>query len=158
MQVKLLLLLLIANGVPILARNLLGQRWSKAIDGERVLADGNRLFGDSKTWRGLVVSVLFTGLCSVLLGFTLLTGVIIASGAMAGDLLSSYIKRRKNMPPSSMATGLDQLPESLLPLVLIAPILDLSITDILLLVVVFFVVVLALSKILYQLNIRKRPY
>ncbi len=158
MLVKLFLLLLVANGTPVLIRNLLGFHCAWAVDGGKVLADGYRLFGRSKTWRGIVFSVCFTGLFSMLLGFTFLLGLIVGAGAMAGDLFSSYIKRRMNMPPSSMAIGLDQIPESLLPLVLIAPMAGLSSGDIVLLVLMFFILERVLSKLLFHLNIRKRPY
>lgn len=158
MLVKVFLLLLIANGIPILIGKLLARRCAWPVDGGRVLADGYRLFGHSKTWRGIVFSVVFTGMFSLWLGFSFVTGLIIGAGAMAGDLFSSFIKRRLGMPPSSMAMGLDQIPESLLPLILIAPIIGLAIGDITLLVLIFFITELVLSKILFHLNIRKNPY
>ena len=43
-------------------------------------------------------------------------GLVVAVWAMVGDCLSSFVKRRLKMPSSSMALGLDQIPESLLPL------------------------------------------
>jgi hypothetical protein len=48
------------------------------------------------------------------LGWTI--GVVVGSMAMLGDLFSSFVKRRLNLPPSSRATFLDQVPESLFPL------------------------------------------
>lgn len=158
MLIKLFLLLLIANGIPVLVGKLLARRCAWPVDGGRVLADGCRVFGHSKTWRGIVFSVLFTGVFSLMLGFSFVTGVIIGAGAMTGDLFSSFIKRRLKMPPSSMAMGLDQIPESLLPLILIAPVTGLAIGDIILLVLIFFIFELVLSKILFHLNIRKNPY
>ena len=49
---------------------------------------------------------------------------------MTGDLFSSFIKRRFGSAPSSQALGLDQIPESLLPLVACSFILPISIADI----------------------------
>jgi hypothetical protein len=46
-----------------------------------------------------------------LLGFEWASGVWIASVAMAGDLFSSFLKRRLNLPPSSRATSVDQIPD-----------------------------------------------
>ncbi|MGB5677342.1 MAG: CDP-archaeol synthase, partial [Gammaproteobacteria bacterium] len=85
-------------------------------------------------------------------------GTVIGSASIAGDLFSSFIKRRLNMPPSSMALGLDQVPESLLPLVVVQSLLPLTVMDIAAVVVIFSIGQLVLSRILYKLNIRDRPY
>ena len=65
----LLLLLLIANGSPIVVRELLGRGFDRPLDGGKVLADGHRLLGPSKTWRGLVAAVLVTTLFALALGW-----------------------------------------------------------------------------------------
>ena len=77
---------------------------------------------------------------------------------MAGDLLTSFIKRRLAIPPSGMAPGLDQIPESLLPLLGVRGMLDLTWVQIFILVVTFIVLDYVLSYLLYLLRIRKRPY
>jgi hypothetical protein len=77
---------------------------------------------------------------------------------MAGDLFSSFIKRRSGKPSSSMALGLDQIPESLFPMGAAHFLLGVSWWGVLLVVVMFFVLELLLSKILYKLNIRNEPY
>ncbi len=77
---------------------------------------------------------------------------------MAGDLLSSFLKRRLNLPPSSKATGLDQIPESLIPLLACREVVDLSAADIAVAVGVFFVGEIVLSRLFYALKLRERPY
>jgi CDP-2,3-bis-(O-geranylgeranyl)-sn-glycerol synthase len=57
-----------------------------------------------------------------------------------------------------MALGLDQVPESLLPLLLMKDPLDLTWPGILRIIVLFFVLDLALSRLLFWLRIRKTPY
>ena len=42
----------------------------------------------------------------------------LAVGAMAGDLVSSFMKRRLRLKSEAQAVGLDQIPEVLLPLLL----------------------------------------
>jgi hypothetical protein len=74
-----------------------------------------QLFGPSKTLRGLVVSVVATTLSAPALGLAWTTGLLAGAAAMAGDLGSSFIKRRMGLPSSSRALGLDQVPEALLP-------------------------------------------
>jgi hypothetical protein len=73
------------------------------------------LLGPSKAIRGLAVSLLVTTLVALLLGLQIWIGLLLAAAAMAGDLLSSFLKRRLHLAPGSKATGLDQIPESLFP-------------------------------------------
>lgn len=168
LEFTLLLLLIIANGSPILARNLLHDRWQQPVDAGLCFVDGRPLLGPAKTWRGIVAACLLTGIAATLLGLPLVTGLLVALAAMLGDLLSSFIKRRLGLVSSSMALGLDQVPESLLPLLLIkfygsqllpavqpAAISWMQVGQI---IVMFFVAELLLSRILYYLHIRNRPY
>jgi hypothetical protein len=116
------------------------------------------LFGPSKTIRGILISVLITTASAPLIGLDLTIGAIVAGAAMAGDLFSSFVKRRLNFPPSSRALGLDQVPESLFPMLACRDALSLTITDIALGVGVFFVGELVLSRLLYQVHVRDEPY
>ena len=77
---------------------------------------------------------------------------------MVGDLFSSFVKRRLNFPPSSRALGLDQVPESLLPMLAGREALSLTIADIALAVGIFFVGELILSRLLYKVHLRDEPY
>ena len=78
--------------------------------------------------------------------------------AMTGDIISSFIKRRMGKAVSSQAPGLDQVPEALLPLAVCAGPLGLQWYEVLILVGVFWVLELLLSRVLYALHIRKQPY
>jgi hypothetical protein len=168
LELKLLLLIIIANGSPIVAKKLLGERWQSPLDAGRKFIDHKPLFGATKTWRGIVAACLLTTPAAWMMSLSLMTGFLMALSAMLGDLLSSFIKRRLGMPSSSMALGLDQIPESLLPLLLVKyyaaaflpPPLqsDLTWTLVWQIVVLFFVAELLLSRILYRLNIRDVPY
>ena len=55
-----LLLLMVANGAPLVAKQLLGHRFSYPVDCNVLFSDRSRLFGSSKTIRGLVAAVLAT--------------------------------------------------------------------------------------------------
>jgi CDP-2,3-bis-(O-geranylgeranyl)-sn-glycerol synthase len=158
LSIKLLLLLMVANGGPIIARHLFGERFGKPVDFGRRFPDGRAVFGASKTWRGIVASLLVTPPVAWLLGLPLEVGMLVGAGAMAGDLLSSFIKRRLGMKPSSKAPGLDQVPESAVPLLLAAPALSLSWRHLVLLICLFWAGGLLLSRLLYRLHIRRRPY
>jgi len=93
------------------------------IDGGRVLADGGRLFGNGKTWRGFAGGVSAGVLVGVIQwGISLAVGsewswgafpsglvpiVILPVGALLGDLLGSYVKRRAGRPRGAKTPGLD---------------------------------------------------
>ncbi len=155
---KLLVLLSIANGGPLIAKKVCGSRFSRPIDGGSVFLDGRPVFGASKTVRGALVSIAATTVTAPLLGLEATVGAAIASSAMAGDLFSSFVKRRLNLRPGSRATGLDQIPESLLPLLACLGWLPLTLSDILVGVTAFFLGEIYLSRMLYRLRIRDRPY
>ena len=157
-ELKLLLLLTVANGAPVIARRLMGGVLAQPVDGGRLFPDGRRIFGRSKTWRGLITAVVITALVAYLLQMGWVLGAAFGLLAMLGDLLSSFIKRRLGIPASGMALGLDQIPESFLPLWACMSVLDLSWPQIAAIVAVFLVGELLLSRVLFKLHIRDRPY
>jgi CDP-diglyceride synthetase len=155
---RLLILLALANGAPVIAKKLLGKRFSRPIDGNLKFIDGRPLFGSSKTIRGILLSVLVTSAAAPVAGLEWKIGFVVGSVAMAGDLFSSFLKRRIHLPAGGRATGLDQVPESLFPLLACRNALSLTVMDIAVCVVIFFVGEVLLSRPLYKLHIRDRPY
>jgi CDP-archaeol synthase len=155
---QLLGLLTIANGTPVVAKRMFGDHFAWPLDGNCKFIDRRPLFGTSKTVRGILLSVVVTSVCAPLVGLNATIGFVVAVSAMAGDLLSSFLKRRLALAPSSQAIGLDQIPESLLPLLASHQELGLTAADILIGVAIFVVGELALSRILFQLRFRDRPY
>ncbi len=113
---QMLALLALANGTPVLVKDILGNRFARPIDGGGRFFDGRPFFGSSKTFRGIFLSILATSAVAPLIGLRWELGALVASVAMAGDLFSSFLKRRMNLPAGGRATGLDQVPESLFPL------------------------------------------
>lgn len=154
----LLLLLLAANGAPIIGCYLLGVRGAWRVDGGARFLDGEPLLGAAKTWRGIAAALAGCALMALLLGYPARLGFEFGVYAMLGDLLSSFAKRRLRIPPSGRATGLDQLPEALLPLWLLQRQLELGAVDIVVTLLAFFVLERWLSRLLYRFRIRNRPY
>jgi len=114
-----------ANIAPVLACRL-APRLSTPIDGGRTLG-GIRIFGDHKTWRGVVAGVI-AGLCVFELqvladragalrvlalidyaGASPLIGVLLGLGAGVGDAVKSFFKRRVGIAPGASWLGFDQL-------------------------------------------------
>jgi CDP-diglyceride synthetase len=158
LMAKLLVLLTVANGTPVIAAKILGNNSALPLDGNVTLSDGRPLFGSSKTLRGVLLSILLTTACAPLIGLDWKVGSVVALTAMIGDLFSSFVKRRLGMDNSSQFTGLDQIPESLLPLLVCMFLLPLTALDVVIATVIFFVGALIVSRILFKLNIRERPY
>ncbi len=155
---QLLVLLSLANGAPVIAKKLFGSTLATPLDAGRRFIDRRPLFGRSKTIRGVVISVILTTAAAPLLGLELSTGAIVGATAMAGDLFSSFVKRRFNLPPSSRATGLDQIPEALFPLLACRGSLSLTPADIVVGVAAFFAGEVLLSRVFYWLGLRDEPY
>src|SRR3989454_9866633 len=96
------------------------------IDFGRTLRDGERLFGDGKTWRGLVGGTLAGAFLGLLLALPFLAfaptsswsfgdagtafsaSAVLAFGALLGDLGAAFLKRRMHKPRGAKAPGLDQ--------------------------------------------------
>jgi CDP-2,3-bis-(O-geranylgeranyl)-sn-glycerol synthase len=155
---QLTILLALANGAPLVAARLLGRRFACPLDGRLIFVDGRPLLGASKTVRGMLAAVAVSTAGALLVGMPGSVGAVVGAGAMAGDALSSFIKRRFALPPSSRATGLDQIPESLVPLLASRLMLPLTPWDIAASVAIFLVGEIVLSRALYRVHLRDRPY
>jgi CDP-diglyceride synthetase len=121
--IKLVLLLVITNGAPVLASLLLGQRFNQPLDRNLQFIDERPLLGRTKTVRGIVSAIFLTTLMAPLFGLSPAQGSLFAMLAMSGDVVSSFIKRRLGITSSRSAPLLDQLPEMLFPLWIMHPVL-----------------------------------
>jgi CDP-2,3-bis-(O-geranylgeranyl)-sn-glycerol synthase len=98
-----------ANGSPVLVGG------GRPIDGGRCWRDGRRIFGDGKTIRGFFGGVII----GTAIGFfqyiveawdgVILRAFLLSFGALLGDLIGSFIKRRLNIERGQPALGMDQL-------------------------------------------------
>jgi CDP-2,3-bis-(O-geranylgeranyl)-sn-glycerol synthase len=155
---QLLVLLVLANGAPVIGKRLLGDRWACPIDAGLKLPDGAPLLGGSKTVRGVALALAATTAGAPLLGLTWQVGALVGVAAMLGDMLSSFLKRRLHMEPSSRATGLDQIPEALLPALASQEVLRLGLAEVVSVTAAFAIGDILLSRLLFRLRIRERPY
>jgi CDP-2,3-bis-(O-geranylgeranyl)-sn-glycerol synthase len=155
---RLVILIVVANSLPVLVARLLGKRFAMPLDGGIRLGDGQHLLGPSKTIRGVVSSVVGTSLLAPVIGLSWWEGCIMAALAMCGDLLSSFIKRRSGRAPSSRWTGIDQLPESCLPAAAGMILFSASFIDAVVAVLLFSAAQIIASPLLCRLTIRKHPY
>ena len=101
---------------------------AKPIDFGKNFTDGRRIFGDNKTWKGMLGYILFNTLFSVLWGFAcqgkalhdlnffyqyhentipfnLLIGVLLGLGYSLFELPNSFLKRRLGIEPGKTMKG-----------------------------------------------------
>ena len=149
---ELILLLIVANAAPVIVSLLLGRHGDQPLDGHRLLADGHPLLGPSKTIRGVIAAVLFTALAAPLFDLSWLQGAAFGLLAMLGDIGSSFTKRRLGLASGRTAPLLDQLPETLLPLLGIQPVLGITLLEMLAAVAVFILIDLLLSGLVRPLK------
>lgn len=155
---QVLALIVAANGAPVLLRLVLGDRLAFPLDGGLRAWDGRPLLGQAKTLRGLAGALIATTAVAWLIGIPLTAGALAGATAMLADALTSFVKRRLGLASSERATGLDQIPESLLPALAVAPYLDLGLVGAVAASALFFLLEAAVSGPLYRLRIRNRPY
>lgn len=155
---ELFVMLVLANGAPVVAAGLFKVHWSAPVDGGRLWKDGRPILGESKTWRGVVSGSLACGLFSMATGLGFVFGGVFGLLGLAGDMLSSFIKRRLGLASSARAVALDQIPEALLPMLLAMWWLPVSVWGVILVVVLFTLSNIFASPVLYRLGIRRQPH
>ena len=147
-----LLLVSWANGVPVAARLLLGERWASPVDGGAVFYDGRPWLGASKTWRGWISCALTTPFVAVFLGLPWELGLAAALGAMLGDAAASFLKRRFGVRSGASVPLLDQVPESLIPALALQTPLSLTSFDMALVVSGFWMIDQLLTPVARRLT------
>lgn len=158
LEFKLLLILIVANGIPVILHRCFGALFSKPVDAGLLLADGHPLLGYSKTWRGLLGGIIGATVVAILFAFPVVFAVTFALFSLLGDLLSSFIKRRMKRAPSSKFIGVDQIPEAIFPLVAGTYWLDYGLNSIVIVTLSFFLIHILTSPVLALLGLRKHPH
>jgi CDP-2,3-bis-(O-geranylgeranyl)-sn-glycerol synthase len=115
-----LLLVMSANTAAWAAGRTLGTRWHAPLDFGCTLGDGARLFGSHKTWAGLIGAVFACGLETWFVGLGFAIGAEFGALALAADAASSFVKRRLKLGAGSEVPALDQIPEALVPLLVLS--------------------------------------
>lgn len=135
-----------------------------------------RMLGDNKTWRGLFFGIIFSiiitffqqiiylkGVTSIYffdyteISFILL-GFLFGLGALFGDLVESFFKRRINFKPGKPLLFLDQTDWVIGSLIFIMPIYVVSLKVFLISLVLFFLLHIITKYFGYHLNIDKTKY
>lgn len=149
----------VANATPVVLGG------GKQIDGGKKFTDGRPIFGAGKTWGGLVAGIatgtmigLVQGLIAEDFSHYLLLGFLLALGALFGDLLGSFIKRRLGLKRGDAAPGLDQLGFVLVAL-LLASLVTLPRWEVILTILIITPPIHLITNFVgYKLGFKSRPY
>jgi CDP-2,3-bis-(O-geranylgeranyl)-sn-glycerol synthase len=149
----------VANAVPVVLGG------GRPIDGGMQFVDGRRIFGAGKTVRGFLAGVaagtsvgLLQSLFAGALSYYLALGFLIALGALVGDLLGSFIKRRLGIKQGRAAPGLDQLSFVVVALIAASPLALPSWEVVLTIIIITPPIHLATNFGGYKLGLKSRPY
>lgn len=168
----------IANVMPILVAPLpYIKQWNAPIDGGLTFR-GKRVLGSHKTWRGLIVGIMFATLALWLQQLavehihwiaqathqvdytalpTLILGPLFAIGALGGDAIESFFKRQRGVAPGEGWFPFDQTDYIIGCALATAGFIQLSVTQYIWLILLWLVVHVIASYIGYLLGLKERP-
>lgn len=160
----------IANMAPVfVSRWPLLKHWNTPLDRGHSWR-GKRLFGDNKTWRGLLAGTIVAALVSVLQQLTwpmpelalpnaFLVGAALGFGALAGDAIASFIKRQHDVAAGKGWVPLDQIDYIIGGLLVVYPFASdfLGIGQITLIIMLYTGLHFAFSYIGYVVGLKERP-
>jgi CDP-2,3-bis-(O-geranylgeranyl)-sn-glycerol synthase len=144
----------------------------RPLDLGRKMGDGRRILGSGKTFRGLGLGIFFGAVAGNVEGYLLqgtqwamggvglytLLGFLLASGAMLGDLVKSFFKRRLGVKQGAMLPVVDQLDFVAGALLLASPLAFPGWNELVVLVVLTPAVHLFLNWLGYKLKCKKVPW
>ena len=167
----------IANATPVLGGG------GRAIDGGRLYRDGHRILGDGKTIRGFITGTIcgtLTGVGQVLaipllyqelqeyvivtpameqvFLMTIPAAFLMSVGALIGDLIGSFIKRRVDVESGGPAPMMDQLGFIILALIFVSPLVQPEPVFVSILIITTLGIHWISNVIGYILGLKKHPW
>jgi CDP-2,3-bis-(O-geranylgeranyl)-sn-glycerol synthase len=142
----------------------------KPIDLGKKFLDGKPIFGSHKTYRGLISGLLIGTLVGWMQEFlapniylpkgSTFLGFALSAGALLGDLMGSFIKRRLNLEPGSPLPVVDQIDfvvAALLFALMVEP-SSLSILKAIIIIALTFPIHVLTNFIAYILHLKDNPW
>ncbi|MFH0713844.1 MAG: CDP-2,3-bis-(O-geranylgeranyl)-sn-glycerol synthase [Candidatus Micrarchaeota archaeon] len=159
----------VANATPVLLRG------KTPIDFGTQLGDKQRIFGQNKTIKGFIAGVAggtVTGIIITLLfpqifptvstNDKILIYFLLSLGAMLGDLIGSFVKRRRGMQSGSESLVMDKILFVIIALVVAYPAysgkINLLHLDAVIIVALTYLLHIAFNKIAHYLKLKKVPW
>ncbi|MDI9643652.1 MAG: CDP-2,3-bis-(O-geranylgeranyl)-sn-glycerol synthase [Candidatus Verstraetearchaeota archaeon] len=141
----------IANSVPVLARG------KRPVDLGRYMGDGRRVLGDGKTFEGFFAGLGVGTLSGALFGYPL-HSFLLSLGALFGDMLGAFIKRRIGIERGKPAPILDQLDFVAGAILFLYPIYRVTPEQVLFIVIATPPIHLLTNYVAYRLGLKRYPW
>ncbi len=158
----------IVNKIPLL------NSWKTPIDLGKTV-HGQRILGDNKTWRGLVYGTITGGISAIIInnywqgfvdyaqntpfwpaGSAFVIGCALGAGALIGDAVESYFKRRARVPAGNSWFPFDQIDYIVGGLIISLPFTNWQVSTALYILGLFFGLHLLVSYIGYLLGFKDK--
>lgn len=158
----------IANMSPVFTRRLpLLKHWNTPVDFGKS-HKGKRLLGDNKSWRGIIMGAIVAGLVGLVqyrlitysaesTDFIFVATAVMGLGALVGDSVASFFKRRAGVKPGDSWFPVDQLDYILGGLIFVSFFIYMSLADIARIIIIYFVLHLIVSYLGYKLGLKSKP-
>jgi len=162
-----------ANMAPVVAKNMF-RNMAFPID-FNIRMGKDTILGKNKTYRGLVAGVLaaiivaymqfFLNENNILAGLALLDysnwlliGLLLGFGAIFGDMVKSFVKRRLGFKPGMPFVPFDQLDFVFGALIFVYPVAKLSMEKIAIILFISFILHMVINHIAFYTGIRKERW
>lgn len=157
----------VANMSPVLVNKIpYINQWHTPIDFGKSFR-GKRIFGDNKTWRGLIIGSLMGGITAVLVSklnantvgtlAPFWTGFALGAGALLGDAIESFFKRLRGVKPGQPWFPFDQIDYIIGGLLAVYIFMPLQLWVVITIFIVYFGLHLAVAYLAYLLGLKKTP-
>lgn len=157
----------LANAVPVLANKVpILKNLNAPLDFGQTYR-GKRVFGENKTWRGLIIGVVVASLAAVVIGKLnqnvigtsgqLTVGFLLGLGALIGDAVESFIKRQVGIKPGHAWVPFDQLDYIIGGLIFVSFVASLPVWAIITIIFVYSCLHIAVSYFGYLFGFKKQP-
>ena len=141
----------IANSTPVVLGG------GPPMDGGKLWSDGKPILGANKTIRGAITGVLAGTIIGLLQG-NLIGGVAQSAGAILGDLISSFYKRRRDYAPGSSMPIIDQLDFIIMAVMLSYPFQSTDLVSALTIMVITVPIHYGTNYLAWLLKLKKNPW
>ena len=127
------------------------------LDGGEKWLDGKPFLGSHKTLRGSIVGIL-TGTLIGLLQGSLMVGLTQGTGAILGDLISSFLKRRWDIAPGESFPFLDQLDFIFIAIILSQYFTRASLQDMIIILIVTIPIHYFMNYLSWLIKMKEHPW
>lgn len=157
----------VANMAPVIGNKIpFWNRWRTPLDCGRSYK-GQRIFGDNKCWRGVVIAIVAGGLVGWLQTLwsgrpnqadaPVWIGILLGLGAIYGDAIESFFKRQYGVPSGQKWFPFDQIDYIIGGLIAVVPLMLFGLSQVAAIIVVYFGLHLLVAYLGYLFKLKDRP-